>query len=74
MGSLKEDIVENQTGLICSPNNVEDLAETIDFFYQSDLFESLDENRRRITEYANEKYSWRIIGKKTADVYKSIMF
>lgn len=70
VGSLREDVIEGTTGFICQPENPEDLAEKIDLYFQSELFNNLDLNRIKIGEYAKEKYSWEKIGEKTYLIYK----
>lgn len=73
VGSLKEDIIEGKTGFICLPENPEDLAEKIIQYFQSDLYKKLPEIRKHILEFAQEKYSWEKIGKKTSSVYHSLL-
>jgi len=73
VGSLKEDIIEGKTGFICLPENPEDLAEKIIQYFQSDLYKKLPESRKHILEFAQDKYSWEEIGKKTSSVYQSLL-
>ncbi|MBI4684798.1 MAG: glycosyltransferase [Nitrospirae bacterium] len=73
VGSLREDIIEGETGFICKPEDPQDLAEKIEMYFQSDLYKNLDENREKIIKYANEKYSWEKIGEKTVEVYKRLI-
>ena len=72
VGSLREDVVEGETGFICKPEDPDDLANKVDLFYQSDLYRNLEIKRNEIIEYANEKYSWGKIGKKTHAVYERV--
>lgn len=73
VGSLKEEIVEGKTGVVCQPQNPADLADKIYLYFQSDLYKSLESNRKIIMDYANEKYSWEKIGEKTFRVYKNVL-
>lgn len=73
VGSLKEDIIEGETGFISRPEDPQDLAEKIELFFNSDLYKNLETNRSKIIEYANEKYSWDKIGEKTYEVYKNLL-
>jgi len=73
VGSLREDIIDGETGYICRPGDAGDLAEKMYLYFQSDLYSNLEENRRRIKERACEKHSWDIVGEKTIAVYKSLM-
>lgn len=73
VGSLREDIIEGETGYICQPENPEDLAQKIDLYFNSDLFKNLKENRIKIIAWANEKYSWDKIGEMTCEVYRGLI-
>jgi len=73
VGSLREFIDEGKTGFICKPENVSDLYEKINEYFESDLFKNLDKNREEIRNNAKEKYSWEKIGKKTVELYKRLV-
>lgn len=73
VGSLREEVVEGKTGFICQPENPEDLAKKIELYFKSDLYKKLEENRDRIIEYANERYSWEKVGEITNGVYKNLL-
>ena len=73
VGSLKEEIVESQTGFICRPNDPDDLAAKIDRYFNSDLYKNLESNRKNIIKYTNEKHSWENVGEKTVTVYKNLL-
>lgn len=73
VGSLREYIVEGKTGFVCKPQNYRDLAEKIDNYFHSDLYENLESTRKQIMKYANKEYSWDAIGEKTRDIYSSLL-
>jgi D-inositol-3-phosphate glycosyltransferase len=73
VGSLKEDIMEGITGYIFQPEDVEDLGQKIDQYFQSELFLNLEANRPKIMQWASERYSWNKIGEKTRRVYESLL-
>ena len=73
VGSLSEEILENQTGFVCKPDNPEDLAEKIRLYFRSDLFRNLEAKRSGIEEYAKEKYSWEKVAEKTCSVYRQML-
>jgi len=58
VGSLREDIVEGETGFVCKPEDPVDLAAKIEKYFSSDLYRSLDSRRSQIREFANDRYSW----------------
>jgi D-inositol-3-phosphate glycosyltransferase len=72
VGSLRDDVIEGQTGFVCPPDQAEALAKTIAHYFQSDLFANLAVNRERIIEFATEKYSWQKIGDITYAVYSRL--
>jgi len=73
VGALREEIIERETGFICRPGDPKDIADKIDFYFESDLYRNLEENRIKIIEYAKEKYSWSKVAEKTYQIYKKLM-
>jgi D-inositol-3-phosphate glycosyltransferase len=72
VGSLREDIVEGQTGLVCRAEDPDDLADAISRYFDSDLYRNLAENRETIIHYGNRTHSWDVVGKIVASVYKAV--
>jgi glycosyltransferase involved in cell wall biosynthesis len=73
VGSFKEDILEGETGFVCRPRDVHDLAATIEKYFESDLFSALDSGRRQIRDCANRRNSWRAVGETTRQVYTQLL-
>ena len=73
VGAFREDIVEGETGYVVRPESPEDLADKISQYFESDLYKNLQVNRKKIMEYANERYSWRTVGEVTHAVYSSLL-
>jgi D-inositol-3-phosphate glycosyltransferase len=73
VGSLREDIVEEKTGFVCKPRDSNDLAETIEIYFSSELYRHLDVRRQEIRDYAKEKYSWTKAGNMTRAVYRDLL-
>ena len=69
VGAFKDDIVEGETGLLCRPEDPEDLSRAINEYFQSDLYENLSTKKAQIIRHANERHSWSIAGEKIAAVY-----
>lgn len=69
VGSLKEEIIEGETGFVCSPEDASSLAEAISRYFECDLFRELENRRPRIKQYANERYSWKKVAVITKAVY-----
>lgn len=69
VGSLREEILEGQTGFVCRPGSPPALAEKIEAYFSSNLFRQLPSARTDISEFAAEKYSWTKVGEMTRAVY-----
>jgi len=73
VGSLKEDIIEGETGLVFKPEDPADLARAIEQYFSSDLFLDLDNRRQQIQNFATERHSWNEVGQITTEVYASLL-
>src|SRR5205823_6987669 len=69
VGTLKEEIVEGETGFVFKAQDSCDLAEVIGCYFGSELFRNLENRRANIREYANNRYSWDKVTAITMDVY-----
>ena len=70
VGSLREDIIEAETGFVCRPQDPTDLARTIEAYFVSDLYKNLDGRRCKIREFANDRNSWAKVGNILSSVYQ----
>lgn len=73
VGSLSEDIIENETGLICKSEDSNDLSEKIRKYFNSDLYKNLKDKSQDIITYGANKYSWEIVANITSCVYIKIL-
>jgi glycosyltransferase involved in cell wall biosynthesis len=73
VGSLRDDVVENETGYMCRPMDAEDLARAIAAYFSSSLYRELPVQRQRIRDYALERHSWERTGELTAKVYRDLL-
>ncbi len=73
VGTLREEIIEGETGSLFRAQDASDLALTIDRYFQSDLFRNLETRRAEIRRYANERYSWGKVSAITAAVYSELL-
>jgi D-inositol-3-phosphate glycosyltransferase len=73
VGSLKDDIVEGQTGFVFKPADAGDLANAIDRYFSSELFRNLDNRRQQVRDFATERHSWQVVGQITMDVYARLL-
>jgi glycosyltransferase involved in cell wall biosynthesis len=73
VGSLKEEIVEGETGLVFKPRDSFDLARRIVDYFNSELFYNLEARRPRIKAYANARYSWSKVTAIMTAVYANLL-
>jgi glycosyltransferase involved in cell wall biosynthesis len=69
VGSLRDEIIEGETGFAFPARDSTDLAAKIEKYFSSELFRDLENRRARIKAYANERYSWDNVAAITARVY-----
>jgi glycosyltransferase involved in cell wall biosynthesis len=73
VGTLKEEIIEGQTGFVFNPQDSSDLASKISNYFKSELFRNLETNRAQIKKYANERYSWDKVAAITTVIYSRLL-
>lgn len=73
VGSLREEILEGRTGFVCRPCDPLSLANAIERYFASDLYQDLAARRQEIRDYANERYSWAKVGLMTKEVYARLL-
>jgi len=70
VGSLRDDIVEAKTGFRCRRADAVDLARAIRTYFASHMYQQLDQHRRSIREFANERNSWTKVAEIIEGVYQ----
>jgi glycosyltransferase involved in cell wall biosynthesis len=73
VGSLREEIVEGETGFVARPSDPPDLTRAIRRYFETDLYCNLSERRAKIKAYANERYSWSKVAAVTTNVYSNLL-
>jgi D-inositol-3-phosphate glycosyltransferase len=73
VGSLQEDIIEGQTGMVFRAGDPADLAAKIRTYFASDLYRELEARSRMIREYGDDRFSWEKNVDRTFAVYESLM-
>ncbi len=73
VGSLREEIIEGESGFVFRPRDSSDLAKTIKRYFASELFHNLETRRAEVKAYANERYSWDTVAKITTGVYLKLL-
>jgi glycosyltransferase involved in cell wall biosynthesis len=72
VGSLRDDIIEGRTGLVCPPQDAASLARTLENYFSSDLYRELASHRPAIEHFARERFSWERVGSITRNVYEQL--
>jgi D-inositol-3-phosphate glycosyltransferase len=73
VGSFKEEIIENRTGFLCNPSDPVDFANTIEKYFESELYRNLEDHRQDIRDFANARHSWDVVADKTVAVYAELL-
>ena len=73
VGSFAEDVIEGKTGFVCRPCDPDDLARTLQEYFESDLFMELESRRKEIRDFAFERHSWDVVGDITRSVYSRLL-
>jgi glycosyltransferase involved in cell wall biosynthesis len=73
VGSLKEEIIEGETGFVFNPRDLSDLISKISNYFKSELFRNLERRRAEIKAYANERYSWDKVAAVTTSLYSRLL-
>ncbi len=73
VGSLKDDIVEGETGLVFRPEDADDLARTLDRYFASDFYGNLASRRAQIRDFANARHSWHVVSQLITGVYTALV-
>jgi glycosyltransferase involved in cell wall biosynthesis len=73
VGSLKEDIIEGETGFTCEAGNSAALAQCLQKYFRSNLYRQLEVRRPEIQHFVKEKHSWNPIANIIITAYSQIM-
>ena len=70
VGSLRDDIVEGETGFVCAPRDAESLAGALARYFSSELYRTLEVRRPVIARTASDRHSWARVGEITRTAYR----
>ena len=73
VGALKESVVPGETGFVCRPGDAGSLAESMEEYFSSELFEDLEQRRPRIQAWVEENHSWQRIAEQTVATYEELV-
>jgi D-inositol-3-phosphate glycosyltransferase len=72
VGSLRDEVLENETGLIYRSGDVHDLAAKVRMYFESGLYKELETREPEIRQYGEEHFSWATNAEQTCAVYEGI--
>jgi len=73
VGSMKDDVVEGETGFVFKAGDWRDLAGTISTYFASELFKDLEMKRAAITAHGAERFSWATNAQRTCAAYEACL-
>ena len=73
VGSLRDDVIDGETGFFCRAKDSAGLARTIAHYFASDLYQNLEARRAHIRKVANERHSWTRVGEILDGVYRRVL-
>ncbi len=73
IGTLGAEVDEGKTGFVFNTEDSRDLAATIERYFASDLFYTLDARRQEIKDIATTRHSWDVVGRATISVYTKLL-
>jgi len=73
VGSLREEIIEGETGFVFKAAHEDDLAKVIRLYFSSRLYANLDRRREEIRNFASDRNSWSKVGAIITRVYSSLL-
>jgi glycosyltransferase involved in cell wall biosynthesis len=72
VGSLRDDIIEGETGYVCQPCDAQELGCEIERYFASDLYKTLDRRRMDIRRFVSRRNSWAPVSETTIRVYTDL--
>lgn len=73
VGSFAEDIIIGKTGFICVPRSSDDLARTIQMYFDTDLFRNLAHRRQQIRDFVISGHSWDTVAEMIRNAYCQVL-
>jgi glycosyltransferase involved in cell wall biosynthesis len=73
VGSLRDDVIEGQTGYVFAPCDVNDLARSAREYFAGELYRDLSHRRPLIRQHVLEHHSWDVVAGITEGVYSALL-
>jgi glycosyltransferase involved in cell wall biosynthesis len=69
VGSFEDDVMVGRTGFLCNALDSDDLARTIESYFESEIFQDLEAHRQAIRKHVRTRHSWDSVGETTRNIY-----
>jgi glycosyltransferase involved in cell wall biosynthesis len=73
VGAMKHEVIEGSTGFLCRPNDPDHLADVLERYFRSSLYQSLEVARARIRQQVAARNSWDVVSERTCRVYATLL-
>jgi glycosyltransferase involved in cell wall biosynthesis len=73
VGSLKDDVIEGETGYVIRPEHADELGKTIERYFAGDLYRNVNRRRQAIRDYTAKKHSWEDVSQITMRTYAGLL-
>lgn len=73
VGSLRDEVEEGKTGMVCKPEDASDLARVIREYFEGDIYKNLNESMKYIRARGNDRYAWSRVCDATHVVYQALL-
>lgn len=73
VGSFGEQLARGKAGVVFEAGNAAALANSLEAFFKSDLYQDAATHRGRIQEYSGRRHSWQTVGQITEDAYSRLV-
>lgn len=73
VGSFPEYVIAGKTGLICATPDPQELARSLEMYFEGALYAKLAITRREIQDFARERYSWASVASDTLRTYEEVL-
>jgi glycosyltransferase involved in cell wall biosynthesis len=70
VGSLREEIAEGETGLVCVAGDAAALADALRRYFRSDMYVCIEQRRSALRGFASERYSWAKVAERCIEAYR----
>lgn len=72
VGTLAEEIISGETGIVCAPHDPDAFASALEGYFDSALYRELDMRAEKIRSWARARYDWNVIAETMIQEYAAV--